>query len=805
MKTASTWQPQTPPSPIRVLGGEQTAPVGAVNRVRGLLCALTLVPLNLLAAIQLLPVYADLKGWLLVGLVSGMTGALIALIRSSRAFRPYLQVGLLLVAQFILGPIITLNGTTLIHVLPTSQTLADGFASTFGSFKALISIDPPLGWEAGGFMALWTLLLWTSFLAVFLEELHPLGQEVRSDGGIDPSPLLSILPILVTMGVSALLGTSHGWHPGPAGYCQWILVLLWASWRLGLLQPGRVIAKSLVLALTLAITLAGTLLVPLDRLALRDRYRPPIDPYQFTSPLSDYRSYIKDHKDDTLVTVHDLPAGTPVRMAVMDRYDGKVWNLSDSTIPGQSSDYRRIGSTIAPDPDDGNDTGGTEGTSFEATFTIHRDFGHAWVPMAGQPSSINTEGRLSRNDLYYNKATESAVTTAPLGADTTYTVQGTTKARPSRDAIKNSQAGTASVPPVSDPPDSLSKVAALVTSVQSQPGAKALSIEARLRQEGWFSHGLEGDYPSPSGHGDYRIDQLLQAQAMVGDSEQYASAMALLARQMGLPSRVVLGFIPKDKQGDISKDRTHQDASGGTTVDFKGGDAEAWVEINLAGLGWVPFYPTPQETRTPDRNLNLTPPNPKTLVRQPPPPLVDPPRDDQGAKSRAHIGGQDADKEASPSFWARYGALIGKILAYSSPLWMLTLLVLSILALKAWLLNRARTGGSPKERIERGWKQINSLARQSGLRLKGTRREQARAINQDLLGLHEPLIGEPPGEDDLYRLCAMADGASFDNHLVSDEEAIEYWNLVDQVRRSILEGLPRFRRWKARLSLRHIL
>ena len=262
MKTASTWQPQTPPSPIRVLGGEQTAPVGAVNRVRGLLCALTLVPLNLLAAIQLLPVYADLKGWLMVGLVSGMTGALIALIRSSRAFRPYLQVGLLLVAQFILGPIITLNGTTLIHVLPTSQTLADGFASTFGSFKALISIDPPLGWEAGGFMALWTLLLWTSFLAVFLEELHPLGQEVRSDGGIDPSPLLSILPILVTMGVSALLGTSHGWHPGPAGYCQWILVLLWASWRLGLLQPGRVIAKSLVLALTLAITLAGTLLVP---------------------------------------------------------------------------------------------------------------------------------------------------------------------------------------------------------------------------------------------------------------------------------------------------------------------------------------------------------------------------------------------------------------------------------------------------------------------------------------------------------------------------------------------------------------
>lgn len=43
----------------------------------------------------------------------------------------------------------------------------------------------------------------------------------------------------------------------------------------------------------------------------------------------------------------------------------------------------------------------------------------------------------------------------------------------------------------------------------------------------------------------------------------------------------------------------------------------AWVEIKLDGYGWVAFYPTPKETKVPDENQNLTPPNPQNLVRQP--------------------------------------------------------------------------------------------------------------------------------------------------------------------------------------------
>lgn len=94
-------------------------------------------------------------------------------------------------------------------------------------------------------------------------------------------------------------------------------------------------------------------------------------------------------------------------------------------------------------------------------------------------------------------------------------------------------------------PDCVDKLATAIAGGQSKGGEAAQALAEKLKESGWFSHGLSGDYPSTAGHGNYRIDQLLAGTAMVGDSEQYASAMALMARSLGLPSRVVLGFLPK--------------------------------------------------------------------------------------------------------------------------------------------------------------------------------------------------------------------------------------------------------------------
>jgi hypothetical protein len=65
-----------------------------------------------------------------------------------------------------------------------------------------------------------------------------------------------------------------------------------------------------------------------------------------------------------------------------------------------------------------------------------------------------------------------------------------------------------------------------------------------------------------------------------GFCQQYAATAAVLMRQAGLPTRVVLGY-------------THQapDASGSFTVTT--GDAHAWVETYFDTVGWVAFDPTP--------------------------------------------------------------------------------------------------------------------------------------------------------------------------------------------------------------------
>src|SRR5690606_7384333 len=70
------------------------------------------------------------------------------------------------------------------------------------------------------------------------------------------------------------------------------------------------------------------------------------------------------------------------------------------------------------------------------------------------------------------------------------------------------------------------------------------SIEAMLSGTGYFSNGTEGQVPSLSGHGAGRITSLLDAEQMIGDDEQYAVAMALMAREQGIPARVVMGFYP---------------------------------------------------------------------------------------------------------------------------------------------------------------------------------------------------------------------------------------------------------------------
>lgn len=69
-----------------------------------------------------------------------------------------------------------------------------------------------------------------------------------------------------------------------------------------------------------------------------------------------------------------------------------------------------------------------------------------------------------------------------------------------------------------------------------------------------------------------------------GYCEQFSSAFAVMARLLGIPTRVAVGFTAGELQSD-------------GLFHVTGKNAHAWPEVLLAGNGWVPFEPTPGRTR----------------------------------------------------------------------------------------------------------------------------------------------------------------------------------------------------------------
>lgn len=726
--------------------------------------------LTIAAASNLIDVYGSALSWTSAAIPATIIGSLVALAGLVPALRLWWQMLFMACAQLVVGPVIFLNGTTIAHVIPTLRTLTQGWMRMLGSFKYLLAIDPPTGTGDGSLLAVWTICLWAALLAGIFA--------VAEDGRLT---MVAVVPVVANLAICALLGTSSGFYRMAIGTIMAVVLVVWVSARWKLLELGRWLSSVVIVLLASAVAIGGCLVVGQNRTILRDHYDPPLSPYDYTSPLSGMRSYIKNHKDDVLLTVDDLPAGSTVRLAVMDRFDGNVWNLSDSTMASDSSNYHRVGDSI---------TNNATGKRFTAKFTVDDGLSDYWLPMAGAASSVKFATSSDADSFYYNTDTMSAIYPSRTSPGLSYTETGVIPRTPTDKEIAKANASSISQPKAEDVPDCVDKLATAIAGGQSKGGEAAQALADKLRESGWFSHGLNGDYPSRAGHGNYRIDQLLAGSAMVGDSEQYASAMALMARSLGLPSRVVLGFLPKNDEGEISDSRTEKHGKT-TTTKFTGNDVTAWVEIKLDGYGWVAFYPTPKETKVPDENQNLTPPNPQTLVRQPPVPLTDPLRDDNQAKGKTSLGGSMADETPTSLFWQRFGRIVRKVAIYGSPLWTVLIVCGLLLAIKAIALARARRHGSASQRVAAGWQAVAALARQSGLDVQGTRNEQAQAIAEQM-GFEA---------NTLLELGREADYAAFSGGNVTQEHAERYWHDIAEERKFMLGSLPTFRRWRAKLSL----
>ncbi|HYD10340.1 MAG TPA: transglutaminase domain-containing protein, partial [Acidimicrobiales bacterium] len=123
-------------------------------------------------------------------------------------------------------------------------------------------------------------------------------------------------------------------------------------------------------------------------------------------------------------------------------------------------------------------------------------------------------------------------------------------------------------------PQSVRDLAATVVGDASSPYDRARRLQDFFRS-GEFTYDLDVE----RGHSGNDLERFL-FDVRRGYCEQFAGAYAAMARAIGLPARVGVGFTPGDQAGP---DR----------YSVRGYHGHAWPEVFIAGFGWIAFEPTP--------------------------------------------------------------------------------------------------------------------------------------------------------------------------------------------------------------------
>jgi transglutaminase-like putative cysteine protease len=282
------------------------------------------------------------------------------------------------------------------------------------------------------------------------------------------------------------------------------------------------------------------------------------------SPLVDIRKRLVDQTDVEAFTVRSSRRSY-WRLTSLDAFDGTVWSSSGSfgrangDLPGRFT---------AP-----------------AATTVVQDFKVSgldaiWLPAAYRAVDVKTDGTHVRYDAL--SSTLIVDTDSDSSDGISYRV---TSALPNLDLALLDHNDGAGVPVTirnrylqlpRDFPESVHTQAQAIMRPGANPYERARRLQDWFREN--FTYDLSG---TRAGHSDRAIEEFLVSRR--GYCEQFAGTFAAMARSVGLPARVAVGFTP----GEIDP------RSDGTRYIVRGRNAHAWPEVWINQAGWVPFEPTP--------------------------------------------------------------------------------------------------------------------------------------------------------------------------------------------------------------------
>jgi transglutaminase-like putative cysteine protease len=388
--------------------------------------------------------------------------------------------------------------------------------------------------------------------------------------------------------------------------CQRPLVahhrLRW-TWSAGGGPSGRRRQSGVGLALVALVGVAAAVAVPAlpggDGDSVVD-WRPDADGggnRSTVTPLVDIRSRLVDQSNELIFTVE---AAQPDywRLTALDVFDGRIWR-SNGEFTGADGALEQ--------PDD----------ELVGREVLHQRFqleslGQIWLPAAFRPITVEPgdvgvrfdeeSGTLIvDDDRDDSDGIEYAVDSAPPDQDPAVLAAATDPVPP--DVAQRYLA----LPDGSDPQETplapqVVDLAQEVTAGAATPYEQALALQAFFL-DGSFTYDLD----VAPGHGSGGIESFLEDRR--GYCEQFAGTYAAMARAVGLPSRVAVGY----QQGEL-------DPTDPQRYLVRGADAHAWPEVWLTGVGWIRMEPTPPDPDDPvSATTSTTAPDPSSTTTAVPP------------------------------------------------------------------------------------------------------------------------------------------------------------------------------------------
>ncbi len=297
------------------------------------------------------------------------------------------------------------------------------------------------------------------------------------------------------------------------------------------------------------------------------------DDIEIRNPRADLRRDLELEEDVPVIRFHtDDPDPDYLRVAVLNRFTGVEWSSGDR---GVADDNTATGTLPAP-----------EGLSpevprsvYDYQFEANEAFDSTWLPTQFPASSVEAVGdwRFDQDTMDF-LAVPDDLTTEDLewsvqGIEPSYGVDGEFFQNSSTSAVD----GEFLEVPGGLPSIVRNQAIAVTTGATSD-------YEAALLLQAWFRENFEYDLErAPEGIGGNVFEKFLSDSVpggRTGYCEQFASAMAVMARMVSIPARVAIGFLQPDDLGNGN-------------FEYSSWDLHAWPELYFEDAGWVRFEPTP--------------------------------------------------------------------------------------------------------------------------------------------------------------------------------------------------------------------